>query len=65
MAKNMDNEPLEFNIPEAATKNGSLKLQWSRPPGLGRSGRGAQVAEVWLMRVHDIPTHERKQPYLH
>jgi hypothetical protein len=65
MAKNMDSEPLEFNIPEAATKNGSLKLQWSRPPGLGRSGRGAQVAEVWLMRVHDIPTHERKQPYLH
>lgn len=65
MEKNIDNKPLEFDIPAAATKSGSLKLQWSRPPGLGHSGRGNQVAEVWLMHVHDTPTHERKQPYVY
>jgi hypothetical protein len=61
----MNNEPLEFDIPAEATSTGGLKLTWSRPPGLGGSGRGVQVAEVWLMRVHDIPSHERAQPYAH
>jgi hypothetical protein len=65
MAKNMNNEPLEFDIPAEATRTGALRLDWSRPPGLGGSGRGVQVAEVWLMRVHEVPSHERAQPYAH
>jgi hypothetical protein len=65
MAKNMNNEPQEFDIPVEATRKGSLRLTWSGPPGLGGSGRGVQVAEVWLIRKHSIPSHERTQPYNH
>jgi hypothetical protein len=42
--------PLEFDIPREATRGGTLDLEWRREPGLGGSGRGCQVAEVWLMR---------------
>jgi hypothetical protein len=42
--------PLEFDIPREATKDGTLLLEWTRPPGLGGNGRGNQVAEVWLIR---------------
>ncbi len=44
-------EPLfEFNIPPEATADGELTLQWFREPGIGRNGRGCQVAEVWLIK---------------
>jgi hypothetical protein len=43
-------EPLEFDIPEAATAHGELRLRWYRAPGLGGNGRGCQVSEVWLQR---------------
>jgi hypothetical protein len=43
-------EPLEFDIPSAATRDGELTLQWRREPGLGGNGRGTQVAEVWLIK---------------
>ena len=43
--------PLEFEIPMEATHGGTLSLEWTRPEGLGGNGRGAQVAEVWLMLV--------------
>jgi len=65
LAKSMTYDPVEFDIPAAATSTGELRLKWSRPPGLGGSGKGVQVAEVWLIRVHNIPTHERNQPYNH
>ena len=42
--------PLEFDIPPEATAGGELTLAWTREPGLGGNGRGAQVAEVWLLR---------------
>jgi hypothetical protein len=64
-AKPMTMQPEEFDIPAEATQNGELLLTWSRPPGLGGSGRGVQVAEVWLIRVHDISTSERTTPYTH
>lgn len=38
-------EPLEFDIPAAATQDGNLTLQWDLV-----QGRGCQVAEVWLMK---------------
>lgn len=41
---------VEFDIPQAATKDGKLKLTWERKPGLGGNGRGVQVSEVWLIR---------------
>ena len=42
--------PLEFDIPAEATADGSLTLTWSREPGLGGSGRGLQVSEVFLLK---------------
>ncbi len=44
-------EPVEFDIPQAATSSGTLTLEWTRTPGLGGNGRGTQVSEVWLMKV--------------
>ena len=38
--------PLEFAIPQEATAGGTLELEWQH-----LSGRGCQVAEVWLLRT--------------
>lgn len=38
-------EPVEFDIPSAATQDGNLTLQWDLV-----EGRGCQVAEVWLLK---------------
>ncbi|MEI6275353.1 MAG: hypothetical protein WCP08_05150 [Prolixibacteraceae bacterium] len=62
LPKDMTCKILEFDVPSEATKTGELKLKWSRIPGGGGSGRGVQVAEVWLLRVHDLPTRNRA-PY--
>ena len=40
--------PLEFDIPPAAVRDGMLDLAWTS--ALGHAGRGAQVAEAWLIR---------------
>jgi hypothetical protein len=42
--------PLTFDVPPAATKSGTLELEWTREPGLGGQGYGCAVAEIWLMR---------------
>jgi len=43
-------KPLEFAIPHEATEHGELDLTWRGEPGLGGSGRGCQVSEVWLIK---------------
>jgi hypothetical protein len=43
-------KPVEFDIPRSATAKGELTLSWYQEPGRGGSGRGCQVAEVWLIR---------------
>jgi hypothetical protein len=43
--------PQEFEIPAAATSGGELTLSWTREQGLGGSGRGCQVSEVWLINT--------------
>ncbi len=40
----------EFDIPRSATAQGKLRLTWTKPAGMAGSGRGCQVAEVWLIR---------------
>jgi hypothetical protein len=50
MTKSMLPQPLEFDIPPKATKNGELTLSWFREAGLGDNGRGCHVAEVWLIK---------------
>lgn len=42
--------PIEFDIPKTATAKRELALSWFQEPGRGGSGRGCQVAEVWLIR---------------
>ena len=52
--------PVEFDLPPAATRTGSLTLTWHREPGLGGNGRGCQVAELWLIKCPDTtnaPNH--------
>jgi hypothetical protein len=44
-------ESVEFDIPIVSTHTGRLQLEWTRPQGLGGSGRGNQVAEVWLIPI--------------
>jgi len=43
-------QELEFDIAPAATASGTLTLTWSPEPGAGGTGRGCQVAEVWLLK---------------
>ncbi len=43
--------PQEFEVPAAATSGGELTLSWTREQGLGGSGRGCQVSEVWLINT--------------
>jgi hypothetical protein len=40
---------VELDVPHALTQHGGLTLEWTRPDGLGGSGRGHQVAQVWLL----------------
>jgi hypothetical protein len=43
-------QPVEFDIPQEATRDGQLTLIWRQEPGRGGAGRGCQVAEVWLVK---------------
>ncbi len=43
--------PVEFAVPAAAVKSGSLHLQFHRELGAGGAGRGPQASEVWLMKT--------------
>jgi len=43
-------KPLEFAIPQVATREGKLDLSWFSEPGLGGNGRACQVSEVWLVK---------------
>jgi hypothetical protein len=51
LKKPLEPVPQEFDVPREATRAGTLQLDWSRPPGLGGNGRGAEIAEVWLIRI--------------
>jgi hypothetical protein len=44
-------ETVDFDLPQGITSNGTLNLQWTGPAGNGGSGRGRQVAEVWLIPI--------------
>ena len=51
LAKPTPVRPLEFPVPPGSTADGRLELRWTQEPGRGGSGRGCQVAEVWLLRA--------------
>jgi hypothetical protein len=48
---------LEFDIPAGAIQNGELLLELSRQPGWGRSGVGADLSEIWLLKVQVNSAH--------
>jgi hypothetical protein len=50
MKKPLPVRPVEFDVPAEATRNGELTLEWDREPTPSGRSRGAQVAEVWLIR---------------
>ncbi len=50
LPKPVPTQPIEFDIPRAATAGGELILTWTREPGLGGNGRGCQISEIWLIR---------------
>lgn len=52
-AKDFPMRPVEFPVPPEATADGELTLTWSKEAGSGGSGRGLEVAEVWLIRQPD------------
>ncbi len=43
-------EPVEFDVPPAATRDGAVTFRWIPTAGRGGNGRGLQIAEVWLLR---------------
>jgi hypothetical protein len=47
-------QPLEFDIPAAATARGTLTLDFTQEPGRGGAGRGCQLAEAWLIRQESV-----------
>ena len=53
IAKEFPPTPVAFDIPKAATANGTLTLTWTPEPGSGGAGRGCQVAEVWLTKKRE------------
>jgi hypothetical protein len=50
ISKSAQPTPLEFDVPREATADGVLTLTWRQEPGAGGSGRGNQIAEVWLLQ---------------
>jgi hypothetical protein len=52
-------ETVEFDLPAVLTQARSLTLRWTGPAGSGGSGRGRQVAEVWLLPQPNLsqPSH--------
>ncbi len=45
--------PVEFDIPQEATRGGELVLNWQGPQGKGGNGRNTQVSEVWIIKKKD------------
>jgi hypothetical protein len=43
-------QPLEFEIPHAATRRGELNLALHREPGLGGLGAGHEISEIWIIK---------------
>jgi hypothetical protein len=50
MNKTYPRQPLEFDIPLAATCRGELRLSLVRQPGLGGLGAGHEISEIWIIK---------------
>ncbi len=49
--KDVPAKPVAFDVPQQATADGELILQFERKPGAGGNGRAGQLSEVWLTPV--------------
>jgi hypothetical protein len=45
--------PVEYAIPQKATKSGTLDLSWHGPRGRGGNGRNVQVSEIWIIKTSE------------
>lgn len=50
IARSFPVQPVTFDVPVEATRDGVLTLTWNREPGLGGNGKGCDIAEVWLIK---------------
>ena len=50
LLKPFPREPMEFDIPWEATRQGSLTLSLSREPGKGGLGAGHEISEIWIIK---------------
>jgi hypothetical protein len=48
--KKIPPQPLEFDIPWEATRQGSLDLALFRQPGKGGLGAGQEISEIWIIK---------------
>lgn len=48
-ARTVNPQRTELDLPSSLVREGELTLRFTRPPGLGGSGRGLQIAQVWLI----------------
>lgn len=53
LEKPMEVQPLTFDIPVEATRDGVLTLKWTSEVDMGGTGRGCQIAEVWLIKKRE------------
>lgn len=44
----MPTQLMSYDLPKEATGSGALTVSCNMPPGVGNSGRGCGIAEVWL-----------------
>ena len=51
LRKQKDMHPMVFDIPMEATQDGELILRWNSEDGMGGTGRGCQIAEIWLIKA--------------
>lgn len=61
LSKRLPIAPQEFDVPHEATRGGTLTLTWTNTPGLGRFGKGNQIAEVWLRRHAGVTTRDQSR----
>ena len=39
-----------YDIPQEASNDGKLSLQWEMEPAIGGAGRGNKIGEMWLIK---------------
>jgi hypothetical protein len=49
--KPVPRQPVEYDIPIDSVDNGTLTLSWQREKGMGHSGTGCEISELWIIKT--------------